>query len=90
MPEDSINASISFLDVQFGGLEFGSEAGSFETGTSATTTSTPAETTSTSTTTDTQNAALDGYSTASSSSVKNNQATLVSALTGKSVVRTIF
>lgn len=86
MPEDSINTSISFLDVQFGGLEFGSEGGSFDAATSAAATSTSVETAPTAATTDSQNSALDGYSTTSSSSVKNNQATLVSALTGKSVV----
>ncbi|XP_071442069.1 protein lingerer isoform X6 [Hetaerina americana] len=30
MPGDAINSSISFLDVQFGGLEFGSETSSFD------------------------------------------------------------
>lgn len=86
MPEDSINNSISFLDVQFGGLEFGSESGNFESGNSATASSTSDQTTSTATTTDTQTSALDGYSTSSASAVKNNQANLVNALTGKSVV----
>jgi hypothetical protein len=31
MPGDAINSSIGYLDVQFGGLEFGSETSSFET-----------------------------------------------------------
>ncbi|KAL0279066.1 UNVERIFIED_CONTAM: hypothetical protein PYX00_000700 [Menopon gallinae] len=86
MPEDSINNSISFLDVQFGGLEFGSESGNFESGNSATASSTSDQTTSTATTTDTQTSALDGYSTSNASAVKNNQANLVNALTGKSVL----
>ncbi|KAK6642787.1 hypothetical protein RUM43_004289 [Polyplax serrata] len=86
MPDDAINTSISFLDVQFGGLEFGSEGSAFEGAGSATSASTATETSSTPTTTDTQNSALDGYATTSSSSVKNNQATLVSALTAKSVL----
>ncbi|KAG8227090.1 hypothetical protein J437_LFUL007427 [Ladona fulva] len=30
MPGDAINSSITFLDVQFGGLEFGSETSSFD------------------------------------------------------------
>ncbi|XP_046403980.1 protein lingerer isoform X6 [Ischnura elegans] len=30
MPGDAINSNISFLDVQFGGLEFGSETSSFD------------------------------------------------------------
>lgn len=87
MPDDSIS-TISFLDVQFGGLEFGNDGSGFEGSGAATAASTATETSSTSTTTDTQNSALDGYSTASSSSVKNNPATLVSALTAKSVVST--
>jgi len=31
MPGDAINSSIGYLDVQFGGLEFGSETSTFET-----------------------------------------------------------
>ncbi|EEB12834.1 lingerer, putative [Pediculus humanus corporis] len=86
MPDDSINASISFLDVQFGGLEFGSEGSAFDGSGPATSVATPAETTSTPTTSDTQNASLDGYSATNSSSVKNSQATLVGALAAKSVL----
>lgn len=91
MPGDAINSSIGFLDVQFGGLEFGSETSSFETsseqskypsnvsGSVLDSIPSPRTTTNLDMSGSNQTSVLDAYS--GSSTQKTNQPSIASALT---------
>lgn len=91
MPGDAINSSIGYLDVQFGGLEFGSETSSFETtseqskyqsnvsGSVLDSIPSPRTTSNIDLSGSTQTSVLDAYS--GTSNQKTNQPSIASALT---------
>jgi hypothetical protein len=99
MPGDAINSSIGYLDVQFGGLEFGSETGSFETSSEQSkypsnvsasvldSIPSPRTTSNLDLSGTNQTSVLDTYS--GTSSQKTNQPSIASALTQNQKVRKI-
>lgn len=99
MPGDAINSGIGYLDVQFGGLEFGSETSSFETtseqskypsnvsGSVLDSLPSPRTTSNLDLSGANQTSVLDTYS--GTSSQKTNQPSIASALTQNQKVRKI-
>lgn len=100
MPGDAINSSIGYLDVQFGGLEFGSETSTFETtsdqskypsnvsGSVLDSIPSPRTTSNLDLSGANQTSVLDAYS--GTSSQKTNQPSIASALTQNQKVRIIY
>ena len=97
MPGDAINSNITYLDVQFGGLEFGSETSSFETpseqskypsnvsGSVLDSMPSPRTTSNLDLSGTTQTSVLEAYS--GSSNQKTNQPSIASALTQNQKVK---